>query len=224
MNESEQPTAGEPLVAEVVSEPQDASGFRFGLKAMLVLVAICGFQFALMSYLGSLWGLLLGLALCWILFGVLIVVAILFHRRRHEPFMGKVNRLAIPMTLAIVVLTLAVMAAGGGWFIYDTVTRARRAAQLKHELGFRSARAYVIRDAVMVEAILVKSVEKGKPFDLAGVQRDDVVIVEGSVNEFYEILEENQGGNVTITVAADAQGKFLENCVLRQVDVSVPGP
>ena len=67
MNESEQQTTAEPVVAEVVSEPPDAPRFRFGLRAMLALVAICGLQFALMSYLGSFWGLLVGLAFCWIL-------------------------------------------------------------------------------------------------------------------------------------------------------------
>lgn len=222
MNESEQPTTGTPLVAEVVSEPQDAPRFRFGLRAMLALVAICGLQFALMSYLGSFWGLLSGLGLCWVLLGVLLVMAMVLHRRKHQPFMNHLNRWAIPVTLAIVILSVSVMGAGGGWAVYDVMTRVRMESRLKDDLGFRSTRTYVIRDAVMVDAILVRSVTRGGPFESAGVKKGDVIIVEGSANDFFEILEENRGGTVTITVAADAQYQDVKNCVARQVEVPVP--
>jgi len=192
------------------------------LRAMMALVAICGLQFALMSYLGSFWGLLLGLAVCWILLGVLLVVAILLRRRRHEPFMSHLNRWAMPVTFDIVILSVSVMGAGGGWVVHDAITRGRMVSKLKGDLGFRYARTHVIRDAVMVEAILVRSVTRGGPFELASVERDDVIILEGSINDFFQILEENRGGSVTITVAADAENQPLENCVTRQVDVSVP--
>jgi len=224
VNESEQQTTPEPVVAEVVSEPQGAPRFRFGLRAMLALVAICGLQFALMSYLGSFWGLLLGLAFCWSLLCVLLVIAILLHRRKHEPFMIHLNRWAIPVTLAIVILSVSVMAAGGGWVVYDAITRGRMVSRLKDDLGFRSRRTHVIRDAVMVEAILVRSVARGEPFESAGVKKGDVIIVERSVNDFFEVMEENRGGSVTITVAADAENQDVKNCVARQLDVSVPKP
>ena len=67
-------------------------------------------------------------------------------------------------------------------------------------------------------------VQRVEPFEAAGVKRDDVIIVKGSVNDFFDILEENRGGSVTITVSADAQNQPLEKCVVRQVEVLVPKP
>src|SRR5688572_33489968 len=70
----------EPITAEIV--PPLPSPWRFGLKALLGLMAVCSVQFAAMSYLGVLAGLAIGVLVCFVAFTAIIVIGPLLSGER----------------------------------------------------------------------------------------------------------------------------------------------
>jgi hypothetical protein len=196
--------------------------FRFGLKALMLLIAVCGVQFALMSYLGPFFGLLVGLATCFLLLGSLMLTAMLFWRGQGTPLLHRLDQLAIRLVLGIVVLAIGSFLAGGGQIIYQELSAWRMASRLQNQLGFAATPQRIVDRNDMRWGLVVTSVSNGKPFDQAGVQAGDVIICQQDTRKFYEMLTEHRGEEVTLTVAAGADTSPLEKCVARRVDVSVP--
>lgn len=196
--------------------------FRFGLQALMLLMAICGVQFALMSYLGILNGLLVGLATCFFVLSGLMAAAIIFWRGPGTPLMHRLDQLAIRLVVGIVLLALGSFFAGGGMAIYKEVAQWRKAARLQKELGFAADERYIVNRNDVQRGLVVKSVSLGGAFDVAGASPGDVVLCEKGSPRFYEMIEENRGREVSITVAAGADMQPVEKCVARRLDVIVP--
>src|SRR5688572_31162446 len=82
----------------------EPSPFRFGLRALMILMGICGAQFALMSYAGIFPGLIIGLAGCFVVLLGLVFTAMIYWRGSGSPLMHRLDQLAIRLVLAIVLL------------------------------------------------------------------------------------------------------------------------
>lgn len=196
--------------------------FRFGLQALMLLMALCGVQFSLMSYLGVLPGLLTGLAVCFVVLGGLMFAAMLFWRGSGTPFMHRLDQLAIRLVVGIVALGIGSVVAGGGLAIYEQVAMWRRAARLHSELGITAHHQLIVDRNLAISGLVIDDVSLGGPFDLAGGQPSDVIVCRDGVARFYEMIEDNRGQEVGITVAAGADLQVLEKCVSRKLDVLVP--
>jgi hypothetical protein len=219
--------APEPVALQaVVDDASRLHPFRFGTRAVLVLMAACGLQCALVFYLGTLLGLLIGAATCLVVLGGLVVAAMVYHPQEASRACDVMDQLAIRLTLAVVILLMAVIVAGGGSFAWAEAVKIRRNTALQEDLGFTASSE---RFGGTYQNLTVDSIAPGKPFDQAGVLKGDQIILsddELTEDEFYAMLQANRGGQVTLTVktggstavATPGQGKP------RQLTVSVPPP
>jgi len=224
-------------VAEVVDETiADAEildqapphPLRFGLRALFILTAVCCVQFALMSYIGALAGLAVGFAVCLAALGCLLLAQISLQLGRSSRPMIQMDRLAIRLTIAVVLLAIGTILAGGGQLVYYQVTQYRFTRNLEKDLGFSAEMGQVTTqnlDEFGRYAIVVRSVTPGGAFDQAGFQKNDVIVTDLTVDEYYEMLDENRGQQINVTVASGAVGiqpPPLEQCPQRQLTLDVP--
>jgi len=224
---SSSPLAPEPVALQaVVDDASRLHPFRFGTRAVLVLMAVCGLQCALVFYLGALLGLLIGAASCLVVLGGLVVAAMVYHPGGASRAYDVMDQLAIRLTLAAVILLMAMIVAGGGSFAWAEAVKIRRNTALQEDLGFTASSE---RFGGTYQNLTVDSIAPGKPFDQAGVLKGDEILLREerlTVDEFYAMLEANRGGQVTLTVATGGstavatpgQGKP------RRLTVSVPPP
>lgn len=214
--------APEPVALQaVVDEAARPHPFRFGTRAVFVLMAACGAQFALVFYLGALPGLLLGTATCMVVIGCLVVAAMVLHPRGKSRAMDVMDQLAIRLTLAVVILLLAVIVAGGGSLAWAEAVKIRRNATLQQDLGFTAQRQVFGRSG---RKLAVDSIAPGKPFDQAGVLKGDEIVLAEDVDAFYEMLEASRGGEVTLTVVTGGSSAIAGQGRERELTVSVPPP
>jgi hypothetical protein len=191
-------------------------------------MAACGLQCALVFYLGALLGLLIGAATCLVVLGGLVVAAMVYHPQGASRAYDVMDQLAIRLTLAAVILLMAMIVAGGGSFAWAEAVKIRRNTALQEDLGFTASSE---RFGGTFQNVTIGSIAPGKPFDQAGVLKGDVILLrkEGlSVDEFYTMLEANRGGQVTLTVATGGSTAVATPGQLqgksRQLTVSVPPP
>jgi len=69
---------------------------------------------------------------------------------------------------------------------------------------------------------LIESLTSGGVAHQAGLQKNDVVLFEGTVTEYLQTLYENRGKEVNINVATGALTKSVESCPQRTVTLVVP--
>lgn len=211
----------EPVLATIIPPPP--SPWQFGLKAMLGLMAVCSVQFAIMSYVGVLWGLVLGIATCFtILAGVLFTAVCLVSGR--SPLMERLDFIGIRLVVGITVLFLGTIIAGGGTGVYYYINETRTALQLEADLGIRTLRTQVY-DAANPRTYnglrLVLIIPAGVA-DRGGMRRDEVIYFEGTTSEFFHMLEQNRGKPVTLNVASGTSTNSLDKCPKRQITLTVP--
>lgn len=196
--------------------------FRFGLKALMLLMACCGVLFSLMSYLGMLPGLLVGLAACYLVLLALVFTAMIYWRGSGTPLMHRLDQLAIRLVVAIPLIAMGAFVAGGGKAIYDQTTYWRQARRIHGELGITANQQNIMQNNRMRYALLVTDVAHGGPFDQAGGQPGDIILCDHGVQRFYEMIEDNRGKEVTLTVVDGAAMKPVEDSTMRTIDVLVP--
>jgi hypothetical protein len=115
---------------------------------------------------------------------------------------------------------VAFIVAGGGTFGWQEVSRLRRESTLRGELGF-TARKESIFSGEMRQALVIETVAPGKPFDQAGLRKDDAILFDESL-EIYQLLEQNRGRQVTLNVTRVGSGILNAAAPQRAVTVSVP--
>ena len=94
----------EPVTAEIV--PPAPSPWRFGLKALLGLMAVCSVQFAVMNYLGSvLWGMVAGMAACFVVFSAIVLGGMALAGSRKQ-WIAHLDALVVRLMLAMVCCSL----------------------------------------------------------------------------------------------------------------------
>ena len=212
------PPPKEPVLATIV--PPAASPWQFGLRAMLGLMAVCCVQFAVMSYLGVFWGLFAGMGLCLTALGILLFCAFLISSR--SPLLSRFDYIAIRLVVAITLLFLGTILAGGGTAAWYVVSELRLSVMLETDLGMRSRAIQVYDDKGERSGLLIMSVTSGGIADRAGLRKNEVIYFDERTSEFYHRLAENRGKPVDLNVAIGPPSISLDKAPKRSVTVTLP--
>lgn len=208
-----------PVVATVV--PPAASPWQFGLKALLGLMAVCSVQFALMRYLTVVGGLVFGLGLCLAALGVMMVTAVCLVGRR-SPLMERLDYYGIRLVMAISVLFLGTLFAGGGTAAWYVASEMQLAILLETDLGIRTRSITVYDNKSSHNALLIMTVSSGGVGDLAGLRKGEVIYFDETQSDFYHRLAESRGKPTDINVAIGATSGSLDSCPKRAVTITLP--
>ena len=211
--------AREPVTAEIV--PPAPSPWRFGLKALLGLMVVCSVQFAAMNWLGILEGLVAGGFVCFAAFGG-IVVAAPFLTGERARLLPQLDAIIVRLMLAIVILVVGTILAGGGTAVWMVATRIQTERLVEQKLGLSLKEVTVMHNNRVVSALHIAAVTDGGAAHDAGVQKDDVIVLEGTVGETIEMLYANRGKDVDLNLATGAVSRPIESCPQRSVTVAVP--
>jgi hypothetical protein len=136
--------------------------------------------------------------------------------------MEKLDYVGIRLVVAITVLLIGTVIAGGGVAIYETVSDLHRAMTLEQKLGIRTVRIDVWDDTRSYQALKILLVYNGSVASNANLRTGEVVVLEGTVTEFYQRLDENRGRAFSFTVAGPPVGGSIEKAPRRQVTIVVP--
>lgn len=213
------PAPQEPVVATVV--PPSPSPWQFGLKALLGLMAVCCVQFALMRYLTVLGGLGVGLGICLAAMAIMMLVAVCLIGRR-SPLMERLDFYGIRLVMAISILFLGTLFAGGGTAAWYVVTEMQLALLLETDLGLRTRSIQVYDSKSSRNALLIMTVTSGGIADRAGLRKGEVIYFDESQSDFYQRLAENRGKPVDVNVAIGATSGSLDSCPKRAVTITLP--
>jgi hypothetical protein len=212
-------TLDEPILATVVPPPP--SPWQFGLKALMGLMVVCSVQFALMSYVGVMAGLGVAIALCGTALAVILLMAVVFVPSR-TPLMERLDFIGIRLVVAITILLVGTILAGGGTAVFYAVTEIRTAVNLESDLGLATRRIEVWDSKGTHHALKVMVVVPGSQADRAGLKIGEVIVVQGTVSDFYQRMQESRGNQYSFNVAGPPVGGSIENLPKRQVTVMVP--
>jgi hypothetical protein len=217
--------AGVPVVAEIVSPPVRPSPLQFGLRTLLLLMAVCSVQFAVMSYLGVLAGMVVGTLACFVLFALVFLVGIGLPAQQASRHIHRLERLVVPLMAGMLVLFFGTMLAGGGVVVWEMVSGVQRRMWLERQIGatLRSESLLVPTGtgAESRQVLRITSIKTGGAADLAGLREQEVILLDGTTEQFYTMLERNRGSDVDLTVAT-AAGYFVTSGSERNVTLTVP--
>jgi len=192
------------------------------MRAMIALMAVCSVQFALMNWFGVINGLLLAIALCFLAFSGVFVVAVLLVRG-NSVWLERLDIIGIRLVIAMVVLIIGTVLAGGGKVGIDQVTRIVIRRAMQKDLGLSTERVYVIENNNPLFALEVANVKSGGVADRAGLRKTDVILVQdGEIENFYLELNRLRGKEVDLNVAGKAANQPLEKCQQWQVSLPIP--
>ena len=93
---------------------------------------------------------------------------------------------------------------------------------LERELGFEHGSPYIHSGDEFIEVMAFENIKPGGIFDLAGIKKGDIPIDDLSITEFFRMLENARGTEVTITVVSGGDGPPLEERPARKVTFKVP--
>lgn len=199
--------------------------FRFGLRALITATGICGVQFALMRYFGTLLGLAIGLAICMVVLAGLLIVGVRYRKCHASSVSDHIDQLAIRLVLGISLIFCSMIITGGGLGVYYVLAEIYTRSRIQNELGFTCEMKEINEsetDAIVV--IHITSISPGSPFDRAGAFVDDVILTELSTKDFLAKLDEHHGEQFDITVASGALSRPLDACEKRVVTLDIPAP
>src|SRR5687768_4760139 len=182
--------AESPILATVVAPAP--SPWQFGLKTLLGLMVVCSVQFALMSYFTVFGGLVAAMVFCFLALAILLLWAVLFVRSRST-LMERLDFIGIRLVVGITVLLIGTVLAGGGTAVLYGVTELRTAMALESDIGIRTLRTDVWDSKSSRRALRIVMVVPGSNADKAGLKIGEVILLEETVSEFYQRLEENRG-------------------------------
>ncbi len=208
-----------PVVATIV--PPAPSPWQFGLKALLGLMAVCCVQFALMRYLTVVGGLVFGLSACLVALAVMMLVAVFLIGGR-SPHMKKLDYYGIRLVLAIGILFLGTLFAGGGTAAWYIAGEMQLAVLLETDLGIRTRSTEVYGKDATYNALYVMTVSSGGIADRAGIRKGEVIYFDETQSAFYRRLADNRGKPVDINVAIGATSGSLDTCPKRAVTIMLP--
>jgi hypothetical protein len=218
--ETTRPITAEPITAEIV--PPAPSPWRFGLKALLGLMVVCSVQFAAMNYIGVFRGLLLGGVVCFAAFS-LIVLAAMALQGDQTKWLAQLDTIVVRLMVAIVVLFLGSILAGGGTAAYQVYAGIKMERTVEANLGMGLAHVQVVHDNHVVSALQISSIADGGAAHQAGLQTGEVIVVETTIDELIKLLHDSRGKDVDVNVAtAAAMNTPVEKCPQRPVTLSIP--
>ncbi len=209
----------EPVLATVI--PPGPSPWQFGLRALLGLMAVCCVQFALMSYLTVAGGFAVGLSVCVSAFAVMMLVAAcqIGHR---SPLLERLDFYGIRLVMAMSVLFLGTLFAGGGTAAWYVASEMQLAVTLETDLGLRTRSIPVVDKKETYNALYIMTVTSGGIADRAGIRKGEVIYFDETQSAFYHRLAENRGRPIDINVAVGAASSSLDICPKRAVTITLP--
>jgi hypothetical protein len=212
--------ANGPITAELAPPPP--SPLQFGLRSLMLVMAVCSVQFAVMSYHGVLRGMFLGAAACFFAFSVVFLVGLCLPGRRAADHLKRMDKLVVWLMALIMIMLLGTVLAGGGVIAWDSVARIRNEAWMERSIGASLKRELLVDRNESRWALRVAGVKAGSPADYAGLKKDEVVVVEGTIDKFYKFLQDNRGHDVELTVAVCGPTQSLDKAPQRMATLSVP--
>lgn len=215
---SDSTTAPEPIVAEVVPKPRPV---QFGLRTLLLLMAVCSVQFAVMSYAGVLPGIALGLLLACAAFAGVFLVGIMPGIFAVQQ-VRKLDRVIVWLMVAILTLFFGTVLAGGGLAAWTTAMRINNEAWLERSIGAGLSRQVRVDNTDIRQVLVITSVRPGSPADQAGLKIGEVLVMDTTIDGFYRFLQGSRGSDVELTVALCGPNQQLNAVPQRTVTLSVP--
>jgi hypothetical protein len=208
----------QPITAEAVSSPRP---LQFGLRTLMLLMAVCSVQFAVMSYCGVAWGMFVGTLACCLAFGIVFIVGLCLSGQAAE-HVRRLDLVIVWLMASILILFFGTMMAGGGVVVWESVGRIRNEARLESSIGAGLMRETLLEGSEWRQVLRVTSVRAGGPADQAGLKLAEVIVVESTIDRFYQYLEKNRGSDVDLTAANCGPTQPLDKAPKRTVTVSVP--
>ena len=209
----------EPILATIV--PPAPSPWQFGMKSLLGLMVVCSVQFALMSYLTVLGGLAVSVGLCFLALNVLLVWAVFFVKSRSA-LMERLDFVGIRLVLAITVLVIGTIIAASGTAVYYSVGNMWMAMELEKDFGIRTVRGEVWDGKQTYRALSILFVYPGSDAAKAGIKRSEVIVIDGTIDQFYENMQQKRGQSFTLNVAPPPIAGSIEKNPPRTVTIMVP--
>ena len=213
------PAPKEPVLATVI--PPGPSPWQFGLRALLGLMAVCCVQFALMRYLTVAGGFAVGLSVCVSAFAVMMLVAACQIGRR-SPLLERLDFYGIRLVMAMSVLFLGTLFAGGGTAAWYVASEMQLAVTLETDLGLRTRSIEVADKKGKYNALYIMTVTSGGIADRAGLRKGEVIYFDETQSSFYHRLADNRGKPVDLNVAVGAASSPLDICPTRAVTMTLP--
>ena len=222
-----EPSDDHPVLPELVTERMPAVRgiwkFRFGVTGLLIVTFVFGIQFALVSYFGAIAGIVMPALICILMVGMAFVSEIRWWRRRDWQERARFNSFITHRGfLYLVLLAASGYALGGAQLAYQSTAMLRITHGLQRDLGFKYQETYVLTAKYSSNMIMIKGLTAGSEFDQAGITSGDVVVTELSPDEFFQMMDENRGQQINITVASYSRGQYLEELPMRSVLVNIP--
>lgn len=213
-----EPIVAEPIIAEIVPPPRP---MQFGLRTLLLLMAVCSVQFAFMSYAGVLPGIVLGLFLACAAFAGVFLIGVLPGVFAPQQ-VRRLDQAIVWLMVTILTLFFGTLLAGGGVAVWETTMRIQNEAWLERSIGAGLSREMMIEKNEPKWVLRVTSIRTGSPADVAGLRRDEVLLLDTTVDQFYKSLQANRGNDVELTVAICSPAQPLDKAVRRTEVLSVP--
>jgi hypothetical protein len=159
---------------------------------------------------------------CFVAFSLIVLAAMVLQGNQTR-WLAQLDALVVRLMIAIVVLLLGTILAGGGTAAYEVYARLSMERSVEQNLGLSLKHVQVVREKHVVSALQVAAIEDGGVAHQAGLQTGEVIVVETTIDELIKVLYENRGKDVDINVAtAAAMNTAVENCPQRSVTLSVP--
>jgi hypothetical protein len=208
----------EPVVAEVVPPPRP---MQFGLRTLLLVMAVCSAQFAVMSYAGVLPGVIISLLLACLAFAGVFLIG-MFPGLFPASQVQHLDRLIVWLMIAILVLFFGTTLAGGGVAAWQSAMRIKNEAWLERIIGAGLKRQMRVDQDGARQVLVVMSVRAGSPADQAGLKTGEVLVMGTTIDQFYRFLQTNRGKDVELTVAICGPTQQLDTAPQRTAVLSVP--
>jgi hypothetical protein len=217
MNQTPVPNVAAPAVRR--------SPLQFGLRTLLLLMAVCSLQFAAMNYLGVLGGMVLGTALLCAAFAAVFVAGLCLPVTNAAGQVRRLDRLIVWLMMGILVLFFGTALAGGGLLAWTVVEDVLREGRFERQIGatLRSESLLVptANGADSQWVLRITSVEAGGLADQAGLKAQEAIVLSGTTDEFYDMLDEAAGQQIVLTIAT-ALGISISPSNTRSVSLTLP--
>jgi len=216
------------------TEANATTGYRFGLRELLAFITLCGLQFAIIRWIGPLFGVLVGLGIAILIFsatflgqlyqGISETLAYLHGKTESPPeFRVTDQRKLILLGAAAWLMAASALLTGGGVVISKFANEWLIRREMARKCGFQFM---VLRTPLSqggrIEVIDVQAVTPDGPFDKAGIRKGDVIYTENASKFFRETLYANRGKQVTLDVRKWTKNTTVDQAPSTQRVVDVP--